>query len=193
MCRLKTLIGIGCVALAFSSSSCDVEANAVDFNDAYRRASTHLLAGRYDEAVKTIDAVEGTVKANASREPGNVVRVLQIKARAYALQMDLKGLEQFLTQFEKEYEGTSVANSVWRVAWQERSNYFRLTEDLPQLARTLEKERELSILRDRTARESTADDADSLERDCYVHVGTTLRIGDAYRLMGKMDLALKSL
>jgi hypothetical protein len=78
-------------------------------NDRVAAPRTILNPLAYDEAAKTIATVEDRVKANLDREPGRVLDVLTINARVYTFQTDRKGLEQFLTRFEREYENTSVS------------------------------------------------------------------------------------
>jgi tetratricopeptide (TPR) repeat protein len=163
--------------------------NVAAFNAVYAQANEHLKQGRYDEAMKTIAAVESAVKENLDRQPGRVINVLMIKARVYSLQMDAEGLERFLAQFEAQYADTPVASWVQRVAWNERMRFYRLTENLPQAVRALEKYNELEGQRVRGQDKTNAFEA--LSRDFHVHVMTPTEIGDLYRYMGKMELALE--
>jgi tetratricopeptide (TPR) repeat protein len=163
--------------------------NVADFNAVCARANEHLKQGRYDEAIKTIAAVESAVKANLDRQPGRAITVLMIKARVYSLQMDAEGLERFLAQFEAQYADTPVADWVQRVAWDERQRCYRLTENLPQAVRALEKCWELE-----GRRVSSPDKANEFEAaawDFYLHVRMPTEIGDLYRYMGKTQLALE--
>ena len=136
-----------------------------------------------------ITAVEDAIRANVEREPGRELSILMIKARAYWHQMDTRGLEQFLTQFEQQYAGTIAASWVQRAAWYERMLGYRFAEDLPRAVQAFEKYRELE--EQSAAGQDQTDAFDAAERDFDLHVKMPAEIGDLYRYMGKTDLALE--
>jgi|GEM_PF-1590727 len=165
-----------------------VEAGITDFEAACGRARQYLLEGRCDEALAAIAVVEDEVRDNVEREPGRELSILLIKARAYWHQMDIEGLERFLTQFEKDYADTSAAPWVRRAAWYERMLGHRFAEDLPEAAKAFEKYREIEA--QSAGIRPRGDDPEATAQDFDLHVKMTAEIADLYRYMGRTDLAL---
>jgi tetratricopeptide (TPR) repeat protein len=166
-----------------------VEAGATDFEAVCGRARQYLLEGRCDEALAAIAVVENEVRDNVEREPCRELSILLIKARAYWHQMDIEGLERFLTQFEKDYADTSAAPWVQRAAWYERTLGHRFAEDLPEAVKAFEMYREIEA--QSAGSRSRGDDPEAAAQDFDLHVKMTAEIADLYRYMGSTDLALK--
>lgn len=164
------------------------EMPATDFEAVCGRARQYLREGRCDRALAAVAAIEDEVRDNVEREPGRELSLLMIKARAYWLQMDIEGLERFLTQFEKDYADTSAAPWVQRAAWYERMLGYRFSENLPEAVRAFEKYRELE--EQHAASRDVRDELDAVARDFDLHVKMPTEIGDLYRYLGKRESAL---
>jgi len=185
--RMPAVVGI---CLMVPSQLCaSADPNVVDFRAVYARAWQHLKQGRCEESRKTIATVEGAVRANVDRDPGRAINILMVKARSYSAQLDEAGLERFLDQFEKEYSATPTASWVRRAAWYERVLCYRDTENLLQAVRALGRCRELEG--QRVAGQDKANEFEGVMRDFDRHVKMPTEIGDLYRYMGKMELALE--
>jgi tetratricopeptide (TPR) repeat protein len=161
--------------------------DATDFDSVCERARQFLREGRWDEAMTAITIVENEARTRVERDPGKELSVLMIKARAYWHQGDIEGLEQFLTQFEKNYARTSAAAWVQRAAWYERMLGYRFVESLPQAVQAFEKYRELE--EQWTSSHPERNEFEAAARDFDLYVAMPAQIGDLYRYMGRTDLA----
>jgi hypothetical protein len=104
----------------------------VDLSTAHGKAFQYLREGRYDEAMRTITAVEAAARANLNHRPGPAISILMTKAQIRSLQMNMEDSERFLSQLEKECVGTPAADWVRVAACSERAFGYRLMEDWPE-------------------------------------------------------------
>jgi tetratricopeptide (TPR) repeat protein len=162
----------------------------VDLSTAHGKAFQYLREGRYDEAMRTITAVEAAARANLNHRPGPAISILMTKAQIRSLQMNMEDSERFLSQLEKECVGTPAADWVRVAACSERAFGYRLMEDWPEAVRAMEKERELLVLQERTGGQDEVDGLDALFRRFYIQAQAPAQIADMHRFLGRTEIAL---